>query len=209
VRAIIITRDRVTYARRCLAALQEARLDVVVVDHGSTWGPMLDWLDENRELVVRRGDHGPHDLWQGDLLTRLVGHGRFLVTDPDVVPAADCPADWPARLAAGLEAHPQAVKAGLSLRLDNLPEHRTGQRQFIDTYERSAWELPLGGGWFAAPVDTTLAMYRSAERFDYGPAVRSAAPYQAEHLPWYVDPAEYTNEDRYYRARALAGVTHY
>lgn len=212
-KAIIITRDRVSCARLCLAALLEARLDVVIADHGSTWPPMVEWLTEAQRgmgvPVFRRGDLPPRSLWQDDFCRMVAGpSSRFIVTDPDVVPAADCPQDWPARLDRALSFHPEYIKAGLSLRIDNLPAHFRQYRE-MQTYEARNWLHPVDGGLFDAVIDTTLAVYRDARPFDYGPALRTAPPYHAEHLPWYADSDHPSDETRYYRAHALADVTHW
>jgi len=213
VKAIIITRDRVTCARLCLAALLEARLDVVIADHGSTWPPMVEWLsgvERSTGVPVHyRGDQPPRSIWEDGFVHALVGSSaRFLVTDPNVVPDPSCPPDWPAALCAALDEYPAYIKAGLSLRIDNLP---SCFRQFreMQTYEQRNWQHPIGGGLYDALIDTTLAVYRDARPFDYGPALRTAPPYQARHLPWYVDSNHPSEESRYYRAHALADVTHW
>jgi hypothetical protein len=52
---------------------------------------------------------------------------------------------------------------------------------------------------FAAPVDTTLALYRPGGRWHLS-GMRTGGKYQARHLPWYVDSAHPTQEELYYRA---------
>jgi len=49
------------------------------------------------------------------------GDERYVVTDPDVVPAEGCPQDWLAYLGKILD-ESDSPKAGLGLRTDNIPE---------------------------------------------------------------------------------------
>src|SRR6266496_286405 len=98
-KALMIFRDRVTYGQRCLAALQSRGLEVVIVDHGSTWPPAVEWLKSLDVGVIRRsGGRHPRDLWTWDGLPDVVESERFIVTDPDTVPSDCCPDDWVERL---------------------------------------------------------------------------------------------------------------
>lgn len=234
--AFVIMRDRVTYARRCVAALEAAGLDVVIVDHGSTWPEALRWLnglDERSNWGVRDGqgdwaaqypridwheNRHPRDLWRerdedrpgllGPIRAYTEPDERFVVTDCDVVPADDCPADWLAYLGTLLDEYPAAVKAGLGLRTDDLPPwfaRRDEVRLWEATYQPGC-ARPVGS-WSAvwADIDTTLALYRRPGPFRLGPAIRTTAPYEALHLPWYEDTANLPEEIKFYNSRAEHG----
>lgn len=215
---IIITRDRVSYLKACLASLERFmyqgigvgyELDVHIVDHGSAYEPMLDYLNSSPFPVWRRGDQLPRDLWTWDGLRRIVGDGRrYLVTDPDVVVDDDCPGDWLCRMTDETSFNPM-VKIGFGIRVDDLPDTQLGR-------EARAWEAGFwlsrtrsGKAW-NAPVDTTLALYPPLSvvaDFHLGPAVRLDAPYLIRHLPWYGVLDE--NEHGYYRSRLLPGSSHW
>ena len=120
---------------------------------------------------MRRGGGHPRGLWDYAPFGETRGDGRYIVTDPDVVPAADCPRDWPARLSALLDKYPQATKAGLGLRTDDIPEHYSRRDQVI-SWEAGFWTHPAGDGAYWAAIDTTLAMYR--EGFWVHPRRRAA-----------------------------------
>lgn len=206
----VITRDRVTYLKTCLASLMTCpELDIHIVDHGSTWPPMVEYLDWPPVLVHRRPAHPPRDLWTWDGLPDVVEDQPYLVTDPDVV--LDCPTDWLTQLQIELADHPEAAKVGLGLRIDDLPD--TALAAKVIDWERGFWgasaSLANRRG-FRAPVDTTLALYSpltTRPGFMVGPAVRLNSPYLLRHLPWYeVDESE---ELAYYRAHALPGTSHW
>lgn len=209
--AVVIMRDRVSYAKGCVAALTAAGFDVYIVDHASTWPPAVEWLYTCGLPVHHRDNAHPRSLWDWDGLAAIVGNRRYVVTDPDVVPDPHCPADWPAHLDMLLDLHPTAVKAGLGLRIDNLPAQNADAGK-VREWEAQWWRAPTGLGAYDAPVDTTLALYQpltTGPAFSLGPAVRSDYPYVAWHLPWYEITDDPTLEVAYYRDHAISGVSHW
>jgi len=220
-KAFVICRDRVTYARRCIEAMWLAGLDVVAVDHGSTYQPMLDWLcahDVESSAAFEVSwwpNRHPRDLWTpgGVIECRVSAGERFIVTDCDVVPDEGCPGDWVKQLGALLDRLPSARKAGLGLRTDDLPdrfEHAGTVREWERKYQAVedgglADFTPADGRAVVADIDTTLAMYRWFEPFTTGTALRMRPPYVARHLPWYEDSANPTVEQAYYAAHAQYG----
>ena len=212
-KAFIIVRDRVTYARQCAEALADAGLDVCPVDSGSTWPAALEWLEEmeaaGTQVLRRGGGHHPRDLWGWEPFREACGTGRYIVTDPDVVPSADCPADWPDRLGEALDRSGRP-KAGLGLRLDRIPEHYQRRDQVL-SWEAQFWDKPLDDGTYDAIIDTTLALYRplpESPAFSVE-AVRTGPPYVADHLAWYEDLADLSPEMRHYHEHADPGISYW
>lgn len=205
-KAFVIFRDRVTYVKNCVAALDAAGLDVYVVDHGSSWPAALAWLAQTQATVLRRGGNAyPWQLWEwGPFRDIMLGDPEpYVVTDPDVVPSRSCPADWPVRLGDVL-ARSGSVKVGLGLRLDKLPPSR---RKQITAYEYQFWADEWEEGVFRANTDTTLALYRPFTEyplFALGPSLRTGWPYVANHLAWYEDSG-LSPELRHYYSHADAG----
>lgn len=202
---VVITRDRVSYTRLCVAALERCpELNIHIVDHGSSWPPMLDWLAGCPHPVHRRGDLPPRALWEWDGLAGIVGTVRpYLVTDPDVL--LDCPPDWLRILHEVLDSG--VAKVGLGLRIDDLPDTELAGK--VRQWEGAFWRDELNGLAYRAPVDTTLALYQPliAAKFVLGPAYRLKPPYLLRHLPWYGDLD--SAEANYYRAHMLPGTSHW
>lgn len=206
----IITRDRVSYTRPCIESLSKyPDLDIHIVDHGSTYGPMLDYLDTLSYPIHWRGNCAPHSLWRWQKLEEIVKDSTYVVTDPDVVIDDSCPDDWLLRLQFQLERWLRPRKAGLGIRLDDLPRNELGMA--VRGWEERFWDIPGGDGVsFKAPVDTTLALYQPLSLypdFNLFPAVRLAPPYLIRHLPWYDDLQD--DESAYYRERILPGTSHW
>ena len=137
---------------------------------------------------------------------RYAASGPFVVTDPDVIPDTNCPPDAVTHLVSVLSRYPHIVKAGLGLRIDDLPQGSDLTRNVRD-WESQFWDAELEPGLFDATIDTTFAVYRPGAGADYGPAVRTGPPYVARHLPWYDDPDNPRAEELFYRARSRPDST--
>ena len=209
-KAYIIFRDRVTYARSCAASMRLAGLDPVIVDHGSTWPAALSWLtklEQDGTEVLYRGSGHPRLLWEWPPFLDSRGPSRYVVTDPDVIPADRCPLDWPQRLSDLLDEYPGAGKAALGLRIDNLPERYSRRQQVID-WEQQFWQDELEPGVYRAAVDTTLAVYRERSRFELD-GLRTGGLYVADHLAWHENLEQPTPEQAYYYSHAERGIAHW
>lgn len=209
-KAFIIMRDRVTYGRQCFDALAAAGLEVVIVDHGTTYPAAVEWLKDLRKagvMVMDDGGGNPRDLWTRAWFRQACAQERYVVTDPDVVVSEDCPADWLRHLGAMLDRYPFFHKAGLGLRLDRIPDHYDLKAQALD-WESQFWKNELEPGVYNANIDTTLALHvplmeQGAHSFT---ALRTGYPYVADHMAWYENRYDLTEEQRYYHEHAEAGI---
>lgn len=195
----IISFNRVTCLRQLLDALGDK--DITIVDGGSTYEPLLDFLRTTEHKVIRcaRSDH--KIVWSENLIP---ADKPFIITDPDVVPDDQCPNDYIEVCLDVLNWIPSIVKVGPSLSLD-IPEHYA----FKDTVMK--WESRYydqtngernGVTLHPAPIDTTFALYRQNTPYMQMPAIRLGKPYIWRHLPWYTDSANPTEEDSYYAEHA-------
>jgi hypothetical protein len=209
VKAFIIFRDRLTYGRQCLAALQAAGLEPVIADFGTTYPAALDWLNTAGVPVLYHGDGGPRQLWAWEPFLESVDPAdRFVVTDPDTVPDEDCPADWPQHLSQVLSEH--GVKAALGLRIDDIPEHYPRRAQVLE-WEGQFWKDEIAPGVYDGGTDTTLAVC-PARRERPGHViggVRTGKPYVCRHLAWYEDPAALPEDVAWYYAHLGSGIAHW
>ena len=174
---------------------------IFLVDNASSYPPLLDYLERTPHEVIRLPENlGAFALWRS-VLPDLGLEGRFVCSDPDVVPIDECPLDAIAYFGEILDRYPGYIKAGFGLRIDDLPEHYT-MRDEVLTVERYNWERPLAPRLYDAFIDTTFALYRGPEAFDQVPAVRTGYPYLARHTTWYLDEQNLPDEERYYRDRS-------
>lgn len=191
-------RDRLTDLRDLVAWLERAgHQRIVFLDNRSTYEPLLEYLQASPHQWHRlMHNHGARALW-------LTGYwrdaGPFILTDPDVVPTEGCPLDLVERLC-WLQAGWGLSKVGVGLTMDDTP---------VDMPSRD-WELgpsirgaPLCPEAYHSLVDTTFALYRGGTEFCYE-AVRTTAPYEVRHMPWYRRPP-WDEEHLYYFEHARYG----
>lgn len=169
---------------------------ITIVDCDSTFGPLLDWYEQACPVTVIRAPNAGHLVpWQF-----LSTDRPYLVSDADL-DLSRVPRDFVKRLQAGLDRFPKAIKAGLSLEIENLPEESPVKADVI-AHEEQFWRRPLDTEFFDASVDTTMALYRAGTHWGgYSPAVRSAPPYTARHLPWTLVPGEVSPDWEHYFRR--------
>lgn len=206
----IVSYNRLASLRQVVEGLERFGFEnLTILDNASTYEPLLDYLTGSPHNIVRLDrNYGHLALWHSGRFDDVIQRERFILTDNDVVPASDCPVDIAGHLEQVLDRYPRHTKAGLSLRIDDLPNHYAFKQQVI-AWESPFWATQLDDGNYEGAVDTTFALYRpgihcSEER--WWRSIRTAPPYSALHLPWYQDTSQLTEEDIYYQ-RAVAGIS--
>jgi hypothetical protein len=134
-----------------------------------------------------------------------VRHVPFIYSDPDIIPIAECPVDVASRLFTLLGHYSNMSKAGLGIKVDDLPEAYR-HRDTVLRWEEQFWREPLEGNCFNARVDTTFALYRPGA-WPVIDGVRSSYPYLGRHMPWYEDSTNPSEESRYYAKHAVQHLT--
>lgn len=209
---VIISRDRLSPLKQLLAWLDEAGYTrPVVVDNASTFQPLVEFLDQLDVEVIRLDRNVGHLApWLAEeARSRLPDHEPFVVSDCDVVPDDGCPGDVVEHLGSLLIAQKGIDKAGLGLRIDDLPDSYPLKQEVVQ-WESRFWEREVSPGVFDAEVDTTFALYRSPSTpHSTTHAVRTGPPYIARHLSWYSDPGNLSEEQLYYREHADPALSHW
>lgn len=178
-------------------------VNIHIIDNASTYPPLLAYLDASAHHVHRMDkNYGHLVLWDSGRFNDIINHRNYVLTDCDILPDDDCPADVVRRLAEILARYPNFTKTGLSLRIDDLPDHYSLKAKVLE-WEAPFWENPLeDGALYEAAVDTTFAYYRpgiAPKDPRWWRSLRTAAPLTARHLPWYVDTSQPSEEDMYYQ----------
>ena len=207
----IVNRNRLDAMRTLIDWLLHAgSRRIVIIDNNSNYPPLLRYyeaLPAGVKLMLMADNHGPYVFWQQEVHKALAT--PYIVTDSDLVPPEFCPADLIPALLAALQRFPDAGKVGPGLRIDNLPD---AYRE-VDTvrkWESQFWEQPLGSGSYAAPIDTTFALYPAHAEFTREARnIRLGYPYLLEHTPWYADDAALSEEEAFYRANTSPVFSHW
>lgn len=198
----ILSKDRPRCLKTMIARLTKERLtNIFICDTGSTYPPMLDYLSKIRLPVIRlvpRDDHAPKFvLWDRDVIkTTGQENKHFVYTDCDTVPDENCPDDWLRYLYRLLRKYHTFRKAGLGLKLADIP-HCYAHRSKVLAHEHRFWTKSLEPHVFDSELDTTLALYLPDTPHTYR-AIRTGGKYLVRHLPWYYDSANLPDEERYY-----------
>lgn len=205
----IICFERVNTLKVLVQWLERAgHTKIIFLDNDSTYKPLLEYYEQSPYQVIRLyrnvGHTGP---WSLGAIRMLVPDQYYIVTDPDVIPNEDCPTDAISHFLDLHKKNPSHIKVGFGLKIDDLPDYYPLKQSVIE-WEGQFWKDELTHNVFEAGLDTTFALYKPFTYFyTLNPSLRTGEPYTARHMPWYANPLEQTEEDRYYKLRASANVT--
>jgi hypothetical protein len=193
--AFIVNYNRLYLPMRMADYLADCGVQPIIVDNGSNYPPLLEYYERCPHVVEHMGmNFGNCVVWTQNLLKDYAIREPYIVTDPDLE-IDKIPKDWLSVLQRGLNLYSWAVKAGFSLRIDDLPDTPLGR--MVRTKEAVNWHQGLDSTYYSAYIDTTFALYRGPVQ-DF-PAVRTAPPYVARHIPWYwKSPEEIPDDELYY-----------
>jgi hypothetical protein len=206
----INTFNRLTTTRKLAAQVAALPGAVpVIIDNASTWEPLLDWYEHCPFEVIRLASNmGHHAPWLSGAVQRK-NDGFYCATDCDL-DIGDCPSDVLDLLKVPFSWGKGIVKSGLGLRIDDLPVWQSS----VIEWESRWWKVPATDPrFFSALVDTTFAMYRvgtsisHATRVVGAKATRTAPPYLARHIPWYLDSENLDAENAHYFATASSSAS--
>lgn len=193
--------NRLTTLRVLLSALESRGYrNIHIIDNLSTYPPLLDFYGQCRHPVFRlKRNVGHNAIWKTGIYRRF-WKGYYVYTDPDVVPAEDCPEDFIRHFHDLMARYPEAMKVGFGLKIDDIPDC-FNQKANIQLGESRYWQHPLEQDVYRAPIDTTFALYRPFSKTNVNWHVlhlRTGGKYLARHLPWYSDSRNLTEEERFY-----------
>lgn len=205
-KAFVIMHNRLTWPQKLCSDLAKSGCEVILIDNGSTYPPLLEWYKNCHYKVHYIKNLGSRSLWLSGIINQYSDR-HYIVTDHDL-DISELPEDWIKVLMEGFE-NRSITKSGLSLQIDDLPDNKFANE--AKDFEGRFWETMIDG-YYSSPIDTTLAIYdrerMSGIRFPFDfeddshsrffNAVRSPKPYQAKHLTWYNTPEDITKEEQFY-----------
>jgi len=171
----INTRDRVEPLRDLLKWLESGKYNkVVFIDNDSTYPDLIDLFDTTPYQVIHLGRNGMHKSpWESFAIRFMAKDKPYVVTDPDIVPTPQTPLDTISHLYAVLAKYPAYIKAGVALKIDDLPDHYSMRQSVID-WESRFWSenLLLEKDVYSADLDTTFALYKGGSWWSLTPSIR-------------------------------------
>jgi len=203
--------NRLDCLKRLITRLEEMNLqdNIILIDNASTYPPLKEYLSNHPFRLFRlEKNYGSYALWDANILSTLGFTDTYYVyTDPDIIPIPECPNNVIEYLINILEKYPECLKAGLGLRIDNLPDTEVGNK--AREWERSWWKEPLGNNLYKACIDTTFCVYRPNGATGHQIGIRTGHPYMAEHTTWYEDFNNLSDELKYYVNSITYDWTHW
>lgn len=197
-RAFVIMFNRLTWPKALCERLSDEGMDVILIDNGSVYPPLLEWYKKCPYKIHHLPDHyGHRSLWQSKIIDQYKDE-YYLVTDHDL-DISSVPKDFVDVLMDGFQY--DVVKSGLSLKIDDLPDNAYAWEVY--NWEKKFWQTEKRGMFYFSDIDTTIAVYKrdrvpmdDSDKFFR--AVRADKPYEARHLPWYNTPENLTEEEKFY-----------
>ena len=201
---IINNRNRVSTLKLLIEALERrGYYNIYIIDNNSTYPPLLEYYENCKYPVFRLNQNIGHlAIWKTDIYRQFVSD-YYVYTDSDVVPIEECPDDFMDVFLTALRADKKLQKVGFSLKIDDLPDTFKDKNKVIE-WEKKFFERKASPMFYRASVDTTFALYRPGMKggASYLKMYRSDYPYQARHLPWYIDSKNLSEEEAFYISSA-------
>lgn len=188
-RVFINNRNYFTWPVALAEELDGQGHEVIFIDNGSTYGPLVNWYKVCRYQVYLLPNLGKTALWNSGIAQQQTK--PFVLTDPDL-DIDGIPHDWPEMLLGGLVKYPQISKCGFSWCEQSVPPENPAWT-YDKMYEHNrqdksiAW-TPMPNGdpdFYNYPIDTSFAVYRPGVTFCID-GIRARRPYTGLHWPWHL-----------------------
>jgi O-antigen/teichoic acid export membrane protein len=198
---VINNRNRHTTLKLLIDSLEQSGYrNIYIIDNQSTWPPLLEYYTSIPYQVIMLERNYGYNAFEKIPLYKQLRRAYFVYTDSDVVPTENCPADFMQQFLTILQQNEEVQKVGFSLKIDDLPSHFADRDKILEI-ESPYFSKPAGEGMYEAPIDTTFALHRPYALISTVGGykmIRTGAPYEARHLPWYNNSQQLTAEEQYY-----------
>ncbi len=204
--------NRLTTISLLINALQNRGYNNIhILDNKSTYSPLLAFYKTtNCKVHYLQKNYGYKAFWKSKLWLKYL-NSYFVYTDSDIVPLDSCPDNILEYFYTILKRHPKAHKVRFSLKINDLPNTFKDKERVIE-WESKYYTREIEPNIYIAPIDTTFALYRPFSKLgesDYSTLIlRTGFPYQALHLPWYINNNNLDEEETYY-INSLVTKTHW
>lgn len=163
-----------------------------LIDNNSAYPPLREYYRECGCKVLELDQNlGQLAVYNSDYINNFTGWIAY--SDSDIELNENTPPGFIEKMIALAEKH-KYDKAGLALRIDDLPD--TEYANYAKHWERRYWEKELEKDVYVAGVDTTFSVIKVGLPFQYE-SIRVAGDMTARHKPWYLQYDNLDEEERY------------
>jgi glycosyltransferase involved in cell wall biosynthesis len=181
--------------------------EIIIVDNGSTYPPLLDWYKTNPCKVIYQTNLGIAAPWICQAVNNLKAK-HYVVTDPDMG-LENTPNDTLLYLRDKLESLKELEKVGLGLDWQRV-ESKSPYYERLQKYEKDRWDKSKieNDVHVDVQIDTTFALYSKQWYFIGGGS--TTFPYVARHYPWEfsIEEAKANEEFMYYMNNATSASSY-
>ena len=198
---IINNLNRLSYLKELIKSLHNrGYYNIHILDNNSTYPPLLEFYKlTNINVIYLKKNYGFKAVWESGVVKQF-WHSYYVYTDADLRIDDKCPNDFMEHFLNLLDKYKNCYKVGFGLRIDDLPDYFKNKEDVIQ-HESKFWIKSVENDVYEAPIDTTFALYRpftgsACNLFQQN--LRTGGAYVMQHLPWYIDSSNLSEEERYY-----------
>jgi glycosyltransferase involved in cell wall biosynthesis len=204
IKIFIISYNRLNYLKKLIDFLiLRKNSEIIIVDNNSTYPPLIKYLESLPLKVIKMKENLGHlVVWNCGLFDDILNNEYYIVSDSDVLPDSNTPNDFINHFYEILQRYPNITKVGFSLRIDDIPDSYGFKKKVIE-WEKHYWEKEIEPNVYECEIDTTFAMYRPGiypDKKEWWLALRTGFPYVSQHLTWYEDSLNISEESNFYQS---------
>jgi hypothetical protein len=201
-KVVINNRNRLTTTKNMVEKLLELNPDeqIIIIDNGSTYPPLLNWYKSINVDVRFFGNEGHLALWATKIDKELGEY--FVYTDSDIILPDEFPTEWKLIMFNLIRWYSGIYdKIALAIHIDDLPEHYRYKNQVIRNEGRwwlEKYDTEMLDYLYKADTDTTFAMMRNFGDNCYKSLRLGRPDMMCRHHGWYLDLDNLDEEEKYY-----------
>lgn len=203
----IISYNRLSYVKQTVEWLQRFGYNNInIIDNHSDYPPLVEYLKKcDCRVYWMKKNWGHRVFFKNPRFFFIRNFSFFAISDPDLSPVDECPADFVEVFMNILNRYPNYSKVGFSLKIDDLPDVYSLKSEVI-AWEKRFYEKILESETYSlydASLDTTFAVEFPmifVSEHEWYKAIRVGMPYQVRHLPWY---GEFVSEELLHYQRTI------
>lgn len=199
IKVVINNRNRFTTTKGLVdrLLLTNPMENIIIIDNGSTYEPLLNWYDSIKSVVDIRyhSNEGHLAVWATELYKELGEY--FVYTDSDIILPDNLPTNWKEVMLNLLYKYPDYKKIGLGIRIDDIPDHYRFRNQVLRN-EGRWWIYPIEEDVYIADTDTTFFMIKNFGDNCYLSLRVCTQDMMCRHHGWYLNLNDLDDEEIFY-----------
>jgi hypothetical protein len=204
---VILNRDRLHALKEQINVLiNKGYSNITIIDNQSTYKPLLDWYKQSNLDIFYNDITSNSNEAFNDLIS--VGHPKFVdiikdwyvFNDSDIIPVESVPNSFVEDLINYAKKYNKS-KVGMSIKIDDI-DLNYPLNSWVYNYEKDYWTNGILDGeveLYPHPIDTTFSVHSPGTRPIWSnDTLRVGVPYIVKHVPFYYDPNNLPEDEKYY-----------